>query len=278
MLTTTVDGLLVLQVLSGIEVLAPELGLRPHLPSVETKQAAFGHPMAAELREQGVIDDDGVVDGPVLEWLTVIARRDIALLIHVVTPDHDGLPRRVLLARYAQWWVAIERTEHLIRVSPAGTATAEGAASRLLTDQIDRLCGAQAPAPLRPVTLAADALLGSVRDRDTLRRHLMNQSLDADQIRLLMLAGDPGQSAQASIVAVQSGVETGSATRAVCGTLSTAIVDTPEGRVVYETVQRDGKNWFIVSPGTSKCISSALGQILRGLPASDDWYSYRKVV
>ncbi|CAJ1578406.1 ESX secretion-associated protein EspG [[Mycobacterium] wendilense] len=278
MLTTTVDGLLVLQVISGIEVLAPELGLRPHLPSVETKQAALEHPMAAELREQGVIDEQGVVDAPVLEWLTVIARRDVALLIHAVTPDHDGLPRRVLLARYAQWWVTIERTEHLIRIGPAGMATAEGAASSIVADQIDRLCGTNAPAQLRPVTLEADALVATVRDRDTLRRHLMDLALDADQIRLLMLAGDPSRSAQASIVAVQSGVETGTPTRAVLSTASAAIVDTPEGRVVYETVQRDGKKWFIVSPGSAKVIATAVGQLLRCLPASDDWYSYRKVV
>ena len=36
MLTTTIDGLWVLQILAGIEVLAPELGLRPILPSFET--------------------------------------------------------------------------------------------------------------------------------------------------------------------------------------------------------------------------------------------------
>ncbi|HOB50942.1 MAG TPA: ESX secretion-associated protein EspG, partial [Mycobacterium sp.] len=35
MLTTSIDGLWVLQVLTGIEVVAPELGLRPHLPSIE---------------------------------------------------------------------------------------------------------------------------------------------------------------------------------------------------------------------------------------------------
>lgn len=279
MLTTTIDGLFVLQVLSGIEVLAPELGLRPHLPSVESKEAALELPIAAELREQGVIDEaGGVVDGPVLEWLTVVARRDVALLLHVLTPDHDGQPRRVLLARYAQWWVALERTDHLIRLSPAGTATAEGTASTVVTDQLNRLCGSQAPAPLRPVTLDAAALVESVQDRDGLRRYLMTQSLDADQIRLLVLAGDPSQSAQASIAAVQSGVATESPTRAVSGADSAAIVDTPEGRLVYETIRRDGKKWLLVSPGTTKCIADAVGQILRGLPASADWYSYRKVV
>ena len=92
MLTTTIDGLWVLQVLAGIEVLAPELGLRPILPSFETAQMALRHPIAAELRAEGVIDEAGTVDTVVVEWLTVLARRDIALLIHVRNPDVGEQP------------------------------------------------------------------------------------------------------------------------------------------------------------------------------------------
>ena len=57
MLTTTIDGLWVLQVLTGLEALAPELGLRPILPSVETAQTALAHPVTADLRAAGVIDE-----------------------------------------------------------------------------------------------------------------------------------------------------------------------------------------------------------------------------
>lgn len=47
------EGLWVLQVLTGIEVTAPEMGLRPHLPSVEPKHKALAHPVTAELRAAG---------------------------------------------------------------------------------------------------------------------------------------------------------------------------------------------------------------------------------
>src|ERR1700761_7347772 len=67
MLTTTLDGLWALQVLTGIEVLAPEMGLRPHLPSVEPKRLALDHPVAHDLRTAGVIDELGTVDGTVVE-------------------------------------------------------------------------------------------------------------------------------------------------------------------------------------------------------------------
>ncbi len=129
MLTTTIDGLWVLQVLTGIEVLAPELGLRPILPSVETRHMALAHPIAAELREVGVIDDAGVVDSTVTEWLTVLARRDVALMIHLSAPGADDMPTRALLARFAQWWVVLERSEDFVRISGAGTSNTESAAN-----------------------------------------------------------------------------------------------------------------------------------------------------
>ena len=92
MLTTTVDGLWVLQILTGIETLAPELGLRSIRPSVETRHAALAHPIVAELRNAGVIDESDNVDGAVVEWLTVLSRRDVALLISVRTPDNGTGP------------------------------------------------------------------------------------------------------------------------------------------------------------------------------------------
>ncbi len=51
MLTTTVDGLWLLQAVAGIEQVCPELGLRPLLPRLDTAAAARRHPIAAELTE-----------------------------------------------------------------------------------------------------------------------------------------------------------------------------------------------------------------------------------
>lgn len=44
MLTTTVDGLWVLQAITGVEQTCPELGLRPMLPRLDTPERALGHP------------------------------------------------------------------------------------------------------------------------------------------------------------------------------------------------------------------------------------------
>lgn len=277
MLTTTVDGLWALQVITGIETVAPELGLRPHLPSVEPKRLALQHPVTAELRDAGVLSEFHAVDPVVVEWLTVLSRRDVALVIRMRVPGDDE-QAQILLARFAQWWVALERSADLIRISGAGTATAEGAASTVLSRQIERLCGQNGPAPLRPVTLEADAIRTAATSQEALHTFLAGQRLDADQLRLLTLAADPDQSAQASIVAAQSGVETGRSHRTHVGSGAVTIIDTRAGRLVAEDVESGGKTWMIIAPGTNSNVAAAINRMMRRLPAHQDWHCYRRVV
>ncbi|MGO9929019.1 MAG: ESX secretion-associated protein EspG, partial [Mycobacterium sp.] len=276
-LTTTVDGLWVLQVLTGIEVVAPELGLRPHLPSVEPKRLALEYPVTSELRAVGVIDESGVVDSTVVEWLTVLSRRDVGLLIHFRTPEEEE-PPKVLLARFAQWWVALERSQDLLRISGAGIASTEGAAGATLDAQIERMCGSNPPARLRPVTVDADALRTAATGPEALRAFFDTQGLEPDQVHMLERAVDPDRSAQASIVAIQSGVDCGRPTRTYIEQSAVAIIDSPEGRLVAEQVLSAGKKWMIVAPGTKSNIASAINHMVRRLPADQEWYSYRKVV
>lgn len=277
MLTTTLDGLWALQVLTGIEVLAPELGLRPHLPRVEQREMALAHPVVAELRAAEVIDADGAVDGAVLEWLTVLSRRDAAVILHLRTPDTGEEPERILLARLAKWWVSLERRGTQIRLSEAGTATSEQSAALLINSQIERICGQLPAAALKPVTLDVTQLLSAVKNSTDLREFLDVQTIDGEQAAILTVAADPSRSAQASIVAIQSGVGGGPArSHIVPGAVT--IIDTPHGRLVSEQVQRGTKFWMMVGPGSPSAVASAVLSMLRNLPAADQWFSYRKVV
>jgi ESX secretion-associated protein EspG len=277
-LTTTVDGLWVLQVLTGIEVVAPELGLRSILPSVETRDSALAHPVAAELRAAGVLDESDNVNRSVVEWLTVLTRRDVALLINVRTPDTQETPTRALLARFAEWWVVMERSQDVIRIGGAGTSSAEGAANEVIRTQIERLCGTNTPAPLRPVTLDADALQEKATSRDRLHAFLATQRLDTDQLQILKMAADPARSAQAGIVAVQSGVTLAGPSRTYVEQSVVTIIDTPEGRIVAEHELSAGKKWMILGPGSATNLTSAINRMMRRLPANAEWHSYRKVV
>jgi ESX secretion-associated protein EspG len=277
-LTTTIDGLWVLQVLTGIEVLAPELGLRPILPSVETRHMALAHPMAAELRNVGVIDEAGAVDDVVKEWLTVLARRDVALMIHLSTPGVKDLPTRALLARFAQWWVVLERSEDIVRISGAGTSNTESAANDVVNATINRLCGTLDPAPLQPVTVDIDKVMAGVNGQEMLREHLLRERLDGDQLQILMMAADMRRTTRAFIVAIQSGVDSGQPTRKYFEESVVTIADTPEGRLIGEHYVADGKRWMIIAPGSGSSIATAVNKMMRRLPASEEWHSYRKVV
>lgn len=277
MLTTTLDGLWVLQVLAGIEVVAPELRLRPHLPSVEPKQLALKHAVTAELRAQGVLDKSGNVDATVLDWLTVLSRRDMALLAQMRCAGEIETTE-VLLARYASWWVAIERSAELIQIRGAGIAAAEGPASMVIATEIERLCGSQPPAPLRPVTLDASAMRAATTGPQALRKFLTSQRLEADQAQILAQVSDRQRTAQAALVAIQSGVGAGRPTRTHIEQAAVAIIDTPEGRLVVEHLPYAGRAWLIVGPGTKRAIASAVGHMLRRLPAKEEWYSHRKAV
>lgn len=280
MLTTTLDGLWVLQVLTGIEVLAPELGLRPHLPSVETWEMALANPVTGELRQAGVIDAEGAVDETVREWLTVLSRRDIALLMQVRTPAHipcPAEPERIMLARFAHWWVCLERNGLRVRLSGAGTAATEHAAGALISSHIARLCGRMPPATLKPVTVDVAELLAAVGDTTSLRAFLVDRRFDSEQVAALTMAADTERSAQASIVAIQAGVPTGPARSHVHGGAVT-IIDTPGGRLISEHLIRAGMAWMIVSPGSPENISAAVVAMMRSLPAHGEWFSHRKAV
>lgn len=282
MLTTTLDGLWVLQAVTGIETLCPELGLRPLLPRLDTAERALRHPIAQELTEIGVLDGQGEADPMVREWLTVIMRRDIALMLNLNFPGRPyGDPQhmtRVSISRFASWWVVLERHDQEVRLYPAGRATDQDAAGDLIVGQIERLCGVTEAAPLRPVTLDTKELLERVRDQDSLRKYLATQRLDIDQQQIVSMAADPELSGQANIVAIQPGAGPEELARMAIGDTAVMISDTPAGRVCVENIDNGGRRYQIVSPGSRTDVANAILRLIRRLPAGADWHSHRRVV
>ena len=272
MLTTNCDGLWILQVLCGIEVIAPELSLRPHLPSVETASAATRHPMTEDLRSAGVLTSEGTVDDPVREWLTVLSRRDGALLLDVRTPGLDCLPRQALLARYDRWWVTLERSGDVIRIGDAGVAPSEAVAGRIISAEVDRLCGHLAPADIRPVTIDAEELLAGIGEGKPLTWCLSRQGLERNQVTVLNAAGDRTQSAQASLVVIAGGAST------QIGPSVVTIIDTPQGRLLCEHTTREGRRWMVFQPGSPGAVASAAMKMLRRMPAAAELFAHRKAV
>lgn len=276
MLTTTLDGIWVLQVLSGIEVIAPELGLRPHLPSAETRQMALRHPLALELHHAGAISDSGVVDEPILEWLTVLSRRDSALLF-LTRSTSSSDQKRVLLAHFKRWWVTIERNGLTVEIRDAGIAGTEQSAQQIISTQVDRLCGDVEPVSFRPVTLDVAEFTTRVRDQESLRSFLTSSGLDINQLGVLAHATDPSCARQTSIVSVRTrSVRVRS--RSQIDPDAVTIIDGPSGRLLSEPINRDGRNWIVVSPGTPGQIAAAIRAMLRRCPVEQEGHSNRKAV
>lgn len=246
------------------------------LPRLDTPERALGHPAAAELAAAGALDEAGNVDPMIREWLTVLLRRDLGLVVMIGVPGRE--PTRASICRFATWWVVLERHGDLVRLYPAGTASNEASASELVVGQIERLCGVAEVAPLRPVTLDTEQLLGSVRDTASLRAFLLEQRLDADQLQMVLTAADPARSAHANIVALQAGVGPDELARMAVGDSTVSIVDTPRGRVCIESVTSGQRRYQILSPGSRSDIGGAVQRLIRRLPAGDDWYAYRRVV
>jgi|ERR1700761_699522 len=276
MLTTTVDGLWVLQAVTGVEQTCPELGLRPLLPRLDTRERAMRHPVVADLVAAGALDESGNADPMIREWLTVLLRRDLGLMVTIGVPGRE--PTRAAICRFATWWVVLERHEDLVRLYPVGTASNETAASELVVGQVERLCGVAEAAPLKPVTLDTDQLLESVRDAASLRSFLLSQRLDVDQLALVTMAADPARSAHASIVGLQAGVGPDEFARIAVGDSTVSVVDTPAGRVCIESVTSGQRRYQILSPGSRSDISGAVQRLIRRLPAGEEWFSYRRVV
>ncbi|HYQ34840.1 MAG TPA: ESX secretion-associated protein EspG [Mycobacterium sp.] len=276
MLTTTVDGLWVLQAVTGVEQLCPELGLRPLLPKLETPEFALRHPVVPDLVACGALDEAGNADPMIREWLTVLLRRDLGLLVNIGVPGRD--PTRAAICRFATWWVVLERHGDLVRLYPAGTASDEAAATELVVGQVERLCGVAEAAPLKPVTVDTEELLESVRDAASLRSFLLRQNLDVDQLHIVTMAADPARSAHANIVALQAGVGPETTARFTIGDSTVAIVDTSAGRVCVEGVISGGRRYQVISPGSRSDIGAAVQRLIRNLPAGEEWYSYRRVV
>lgn len=277
MLETTVDGLWVLQALTKIERTCPELGLRPLIPRLDTPEEARRHPMAAELAAIGAVGADGVVDSMITEWLTVISRRDMALVVSINAPGRE--PTRVSISRFATWWVVMERNDVMVRLYPAGAASDEATASELVVGQIEQLCGVSAAAQLRPATLDTARLLEGVRDRDSLRAFLFSQGLDSAQIQILSSAADRERCAHADIVAVQAGIGPQEMGRLTVGDCAVSLIDTDQGRICAENVVGgDGRRYQVLSPGTRSDIAGAVHRLIRALPAGEQWYAHRRVV
>jgi hypothetical protein len=274
-LMTTLDGLWALQVFAGIERVCPELGLRPHDRRSETARLAQSLEVMSELINEKAVTVRGgnfVVDKPILNWLTVLSRREVALLVLIQQPGgNTDLPDRVALCRRGKWWVSLAIYGNaMVAIKPMGIATTHVEASRLVRRELDAICGVNEPAKFRPLTVATAGLRACRQERDV-ERLVIEAGADVDQLRAGLALSRSGRSAQASICAFQQGQKT----VPTVSTLFVTVADTERGRMMIKNVISGGQQWTILAPGLTESINSAVVELLKSLPANKDWHNAR---
>lgn len=280
MLTTSVDGVWALQVFTGIETLCPQMKLRPHFPQADTEKPAVAmrHPVFEELQAQGavIIDDDGTpkVDDYVHQWLNVISRRDMGLVILITQPEGGELPERVMFSRFRQWWVSMAIYDNgAVSIKPMGTAMSQESAAALVTRELLMIVQAGDPATsFEPLTVPTDSLRALKENPGGMERLLIDQGATVEQLRAGLILADARKSAQCSIVALQSGQSAPAITDSVV-----TIGDTPEGRMMVKIVTRNHRRWSVLSPATESLITAAIVEVLNSLPSGEDWFSVRNM-
>lgn len=276
--TTTLDGLWAIQVVAGIERVCPELGLRPHVPQSETVQLAQELPVFAELVEQEAVVETAAgfqVDKPIFEWLTVLSRREVALIVLMHQPgDNRDLPLRVALTRFGRWWVSMSLFDnHTVRIRPMGTARTNADAATLVQREIENICGTAQPASsFDPIVVSTDRLLACT-SIDAIKKMMIKEGATVDQLRAGLMLSSSGECAMASVVALQQGQKL---EPAVTDHVVT-VADTAGGRMVVKNIRRNGQQWTVLAPGAARVITSALTELLATLPAGEEWHNARNV-
>jgi len=156
-LTTTANGVWVLQALLGVETLPVALRLRPFIPSlhddalmVSTTSGPVPVAQTAEyasLVAAGVIDSSGAVDHTVRDWMTVLGRAERQVVLAIRRPDpatagaaSPTVAERVLVVcRHRRWMAMAARDGDEVVIDAVGESDSRD-------EQVDLICNAMLPA------------------------------------------------------------------------------------------------------------------------------------
>ena len=265
MLTTTIDGLWVLQAVTGVEQTCPELGLRPLLPRLDTPERALRHPMAAELHgrrrarrgRQRRPDDSRMAHG-------TVAARPGAAGEHECTgpratrgPFADSPPGGWSWNATATWYVFIPPARPATRRRPANWwwVRSSGCAAWRRRRRCDRSPWIPSSCWSRCVTRPACGRFcsASVSTSTNCRSSPWPPIPRAPRTRPSWRCRPASGRSETARVAV--------------GDSTVAIVDTPAGRVCVADVVSGQRRYQVLSPGSRSDIVGAVQRLIRRLPA-----------
>lgn len=255
-LSTTTEGVWLLQALSDVECLPAVLLLRPY---VAAGGAPAGHRGIRAMRDAGALLDEQTVHPQIAEWLEVLGAPDIVLCGMVRRGDEH---LRLAVARRGSMHVAASRSGDDVTIELVGeVASVAGLVARIMP-----LCGPTTPpARIETITVPSTELtngLGQIMQGD----HspvvaLRGLGLSATQQRVLVAAADN------PITELSMGLVQYTSRGDYVAEAAVTVTDSAEGRLVTGPVlASDGRWWTQISGGTDDAITRALGSLIKTLP------------
>jgi len=280
-LTTTPNGVWVLQALLGVETLPLALRLQPFIPSlyddaliVSTTAGPVPVRNTAEYASHvaaAVIDAAGGVDDTVRDWMTVLGRaeRQVVLAIRRPDPQTAGaesptVQERVLVVcRHRRWMASAARDGEEVVIDAVGESDDPA-------EQVELICNALVPAfghaeaaDIEGVNLPADLMYSTLdgaapHGRDALIQALGRLGIQSPLTHVLSSVADFGDSAMAVVSIIDSGVSQQHHPRIL------TVADTELGRVsITTTTSADGREWMTIWPTTMAGLRDDLTTLLK---------------
>jgi EspG family len=288
-LTTTPNGIWILQALLGVEKMPTALRLRPFIPSVDgdgTVATMLGDVPWSQTAEYqshvaaGVIDDDGRVDDAVRDWMAVVGRpqREVLVVIRRPAPLDGPVPedeeppafieeRVMSICQRDRWLAMIARSGDEVVLAALGEAARS-------EEQIDLICdtlmhafsrgeaaaisGFNVPSATFEATLKENVPKG----RQVLATALARLGLSPDQVAVLSAACHLDESAMAVVSVIDHGIQAHFHDNVI------AIADSEFGRItISHTAGPDGTRWTSIWPTSVEGLRQDISKLLNSAKA-----------
>jgi hypothetical protein len=278
-LTTSVEGLWVLQALLGVESMPVALHLKPFIPSahgsliVETDAGRVPLTQTAQyhsLVRAGVIDDSGRVDDVVRDWMKVLGRpdREVVLVIRRPSgqPSEDDAPtvceRVMVVCLYRRWMAMAARYGSEIVIGGVGEAEDPDRQVELMCRVLVPAFGESFAAEIDGVNVEMEALLTAMgaaapSGREAVSAALAKVGLPPHEVEVVTAATRLDESAMAVVSLVDHDLDVHPHPRVL------TVADTAYGRVSFTTMTGvDGKQWMSIWPTTPAGLHDDLTDLL----------------
>ncbi|WP_234835129.1 ESX secretion-associated protein EspG [Mycolicibacterium stellerae] len=288
-LTTTPNGIWILQALLGVEKMPTALRLRPFIPSVDgdgtvaTELGDVPWSQTAEYQAHvaaGVIDADGRVDDAVRDWMAVVGRPQREVLVVIRRPAPLDAPisggedppafideRVMSICQRERWLAMIARSGDEVVLAPLGEAARSDEQLDLICDTVMHAFSRGEAAAISGFNVPSAAFESALKEnvpkgRAVLASALARLGLSPDQVAAVSAGVHLDESAMAVVSVIEHGIENHFHPYVI------SVVDSEFGRItISHTTGPDGTRWTSVWPASAEALRQDLGNLLNAAKA-----------